>query len=119
MKVYSKLLIKIVSTVITVAMLMIPFSGIAFAADPIGDIVKSESLADSLDLGKDETADVIVKFTSPSLLELKVRTDGPYAASYEKKLLSEQDAILHKLGIVSNIQIYESYQRRRDHGDSE
>lgn len=96
MKGNFKVLMKRAAALLLALALVSAFGGAVFAQGQEAGI----SLADSLRLGPQETVEVIVEFTAPSLLETKTRAGTSAGASREKRLLSGQEDILERLGIV-------------------
>lgn len=100
MKLKTNSILKSVAIIVVAIMLTIPLALVAFAENTFISSTQTESLVDVLGLREDESTEVIVQFTSPSLLELNVEADSAYAEGYEQMLVSEQNAVLNKYGII-------------------
>lgn len=99
MKLISKFLMRVTSGLILIMILMISFPSILFAENPIMYINQDKSLVDVIGLEDNEETQVIVEFTSPSLLELDIEAGSSDGFKHEQELLRLQDEILKKLDI--------------------
>lgn len=92
MKIKIKYIFKLTLTLVTSIMLLISLPSVLFASNGVN----------RLGLKDNEEVEVIVEFTSPSLLELNAKAEYLYPFDYEEKLLKEQNAILDEIDIEAH-----------------